>query len=66
MAKERGTVFKFELSEQMVAAMAQVLRKGPYDVVAPILEELRKQVNAQTPARPPINGAALAPEAVVQ
>lgn len=40
-------MLKFELTEQMVVAMVQVLRTGPYNVVAPILNELQRQANAQ-------------------
>lgn len=43
------TMLKFELSEQMVMAMVSVLRTGPYNVVAPILNELQRQANAQPP-----------------
>lgn len=59
-------MLKFELSEQMVAAMARVLSSGPYNVVAPILEELQKQINAQAPSRAPTNGDGTAVEAVIQ
>lgn len=42
-------MFKLELSEQMMMAIVQVLRSGPYNIVAPILDELQKQVNPQVP-----------------
>ena len=37
----------FELSEQMAVTIGQILGKAPYEVVAPILAEMQKQIDAQ-------------------
>lgn len=42
-------MLKFELSEQMVNIIGAALQKAPYEVVAPVIAELQKQINAQQP-----------------
>lgn len=44
-------MLKLELSEQMLMAIVQILRTAPisYNIAAPLLAELQKQVDAQTP-----------------
>lgn len=53
-------MLKLELSEQMLMAIVQILRTAPisYNVAAPILAELQRQVDAQNPNKPlqPSNG----------
>lgn len=55
MIQKRGDMIRLDLSSEMVMAMAQVLRAGPYNIVAPILVEIQKQVNEQQPAPAPIS-----------
>ncbi len=49
-------MLKFELSEQTVATIGQILGKAPYEVVAPILAEMQKQIDAQK--NPPVESQA--------
>ena len=37
----------FELNEQMVAVIGKALGAQPYELVAPVIAELQKQINAQ-------------------
>ena len=60
VAAADGVVMKFELSEQMVTVIAQVLQKAPYEMVAPILAELQRQINEQQNPAPPKNDPAVA------
>ena len=47
-------MLKLELSEQMVAIIGEALSAQPYKIVAPVLNELQKQIDAQkAPADPP-------------
>jgi hypothetical protein len=39
--------FKIELSEQLLLAMLQIVRTGPFNIVAPILAEIDRQIIAQ-------------------
>lgn len=39
--------YKFELSDQMTITLGRVLGTGSYEVVAPIIEELQKQIVEQ-------------------
>jgi hypothetical protein len=45
-------MLKFELSDQMVAIIGAALGKQPYDMVAEVITELQKQINAQTQTAP--------------
>lgn len=46
-------VFKLELSEQMLQVIGNALGAAPYNVAAPVVAELQKQVSAQLqPATP--------------
>lgn len=38
---------KFELSEQMVAIIGKALGAMPYEMSAPVIAELQKQIDAQ-------------------
>ena len=40
-------MLKFEISEQMVMTIGQILGKAPYEAVAPILTEMQKQIDEQ-------------------
>ena len=44
-------MLKFELSEQTVAIIGAALQKAPYEVVAPVIAELQKQINEQQNVR---------------
>lgn len=46
-------MLKFELSNEMVAVIGKALGAQPYDLVAPVIIELQKQINAQA-AIPPV------------
>lgn len=49
-------MLKFELSNEMVAIIGKALGAQPYDLAAPVLAELQKQITAQqqsaTPEKP--------------
>ena len=45
-------MLKFELSEQHVAIIAKALAAQPYGLVAPVVADIQKQINAQT-TKPP-------------
>jgi hypothetical protein len=46
-ASAQEKTYKFELSEKAVQAIAGALAKAPYEVAAPVLAELQKQINEQ-------------------
>lgn len=48
-------MLKFEFSEQMVAVIGQLLGKAPYELAAPILSEMQKQIDAQQKGPKPLN-----------
>ncbi len=48
-------MLKFEFSEQMVAVMGQLIGKAPYEVAAPILQEIQRQIDAQQKGTKPLN-----------
>jgi len=41
-------MFKFELSEQMLMVIGKALGAQPYDLVVKVVDELQRQVDAQT------------------
>lgn len=45
-------MIKLEFSEQHVQVIADVLVRQPYATVAPIIDELKKQLTAQLPQVP--------------
>jgi hypothetical protein len=51
-------MLKFELSQEMVAVIGRALGAQPFDIVAPVVAELQKQITAQqsSSAGPIING----------
>jgi hypothetical protein len=40
-------MLKLELSEQMISVIGKALGAQPFDVVAPVIAELQKQISAQ-------------------
>lgn len=40
-------IFKFELSEQMLAVISQALGNAPYSQAAPVVAEMQRQVDEQ-------------------
>lgn len=50
-------MLKFELSEQMVQVIGQLLDNAPHKIARPIIDELQRQVNEQQ--APPPNSAAV-------
>ncbi len=44
-------MLKLELSEQMIAVIGQALGQAPYNVAAPVVAEIQKQINAQKAPR---------------
>jgi hypothetical protein len=40
-------MLKFELSLEMLNVIGEALGNGPHKVVAPVIAELQKQINAQ-------------------
>lgn len=40
-------MIKLELSEQHIAVIGQALGQAPYNVAAPVIAELQKQINEQ-------------------
>ena len=40
-------MFKLELSDKHLAVIGAALGKAPYDVAAPVIAEIQKQINAQ-------------------
>ncbi len=59
-------MLKFELSEQMVNQIGEILQGAPYRIAAPILNELQKQIADQRPlpTQPQGNGQELKAEGV--
>lgn len=39
--------FKLELTEQQVAIIGQILGKAPYEVAAPIIADIQRQIDSQ-------------------
>jgi hypothetical protein len=57
--KGQQQMLKFELSQEMVAVIGRALGAQPFDIVAPVVAELQKQITAQqqsSSAGPIING----------
>lgn len=44
-------MLKLELTEQQVAVIGEALSAAPYRVVAPVIAELQKQIDAQGKGR---------------
>lgn len=44
-------MLKFELSPEMLNVIGECLGNGPHKVVAPVIAELQKQINAQQEAQ---------------
>lgn len=42
-------IFKLELNEQQIAILGQIIGKAPYEVAAPLITEMQKQIDAQQP-----------------
>lgn len=56
-------MLKFELSEQHVNVIGAALGKAPYEIAAPVIAELQKQVNAQQQPAGPVEVTGGASEA---
>lgn len=39
--------FKIELTEQQVAIIGQILGKAPYEVAAPLIGDIQRQIDSQ-------------------
>ena len=54
-------MLKFELTEQQVAVIGKALGAQPYDLAAPVIAELQKQIAAQQKPKEPgeLKGAPL-------
>lgn len=55
-------MLKFEISTQMAAIIGNALAKQPYEVVAPVLTELQRQIDAQQRQPEAVMTAAEKPE----
>lgn len=42
-------MIKLELPDQMVAIIGECLGNGPHKIVAPVITEIQKQIDAQQP-----------------
>ena len=51
-------MLKLELSEQHVAIIGQALGNSPYNVAAPVIAELQRQIDAQKPKLEEVKEAA--------
>jgi hypothetical protein len=48
-------MLKFELSKEMVEVIGRCLQAGPYAQVAPVIEEVQRQIDAQVTQRQEAN-----------